>query len=249
MWTIGYICHIEVGFIYITYSHCNSFIKFETPNEFILYEIVLIHLGKDEEIVEVQHYDDKRPIEFVYSYQSTLLRIVKDNFITGDFVKRIETSYSRLLSHDYLSHIIKTDDIGFLLEYINNIDIKNLAVNRTINIFDITDDEGNYKSSRVECTDFKDTYLNKLLYIDGFYSPTCVNNTPTMMPYKSFSDAVARIAKVTEKEAIRKYSKREHLRMLLEECMAIKDEFQIEQNNILKQANYYLNYPINKNCK
>lgn len=261
MWTIGYINDIKDDAIYVTYSHVDKNIEFRTLEKFALYEIVSIHLEhkwnnyggveweddewEDGEIVDIAHFDENIRTEFVYSYQETLLNIIRDDYINGDFAQRLKNKFSRFLIDDFLDLIIR-DDIDQLTHYVNSISIEELVKHRKIRIIETKDKYGEYTGCKVECTDYRDTYLNGLLHIYGSYSPWCVNNTPERLPRETYNQTVERVAKTTAFLAIKNYSKMRHLQILLDECLQIKEEYKTKKENIHKIANEYMNYPLNK---
>lgn len=260
MITIGYISDIENSGVYVTYSHVDKDIYFYTESNYNIGDIVAIELetkfdpiiGNNysyEEIVGLRpiHDIDSSLIKYIYAYQDCLFRIAFDNYCTEDFLKEIKCNgISSILYEEFLDFIISSDAFQYIVAYVSDVDISELIDKRNVSLCDITDKYGDYKGSRIECTDYGDSYINSLLRIVGSYSPICINNSPQQFPGETYMQAVNRIINSTAIDAKKNYSKVEHLSHLLKEIILIKQLYELEKSKVRKEAEKYLGYSFDK---
>lgn len=263
MITIGYISDIKNGDVYVTYSHVDKNICFHTEPNYNIGDIVAVELETKfdpiietvcnnysyEEIVGLQsiHNIDTSIIKYIYSYQDYLFRIAFDNYCTDVFFQKIKSNgISSILYEKFLDTIISSDSFQYIVAYVSDTDISELIDKRNVSLYDITDKYGDYIGSRIECTDFGDSYINSFLHIIGSYSPICVNNSPKQLPGETYMQAVNRTINSTATNAKKNYSKVEHLSRLLKEVLLTKQLYESEKNRIHKEAEKYLGYSFAK---
>lgn len=263
MITIGYISDIKNGDVYVTYSHVDRDICFHTEPNYNIGDIVAVELETKfdsiieticnnysyEEIVGLRsiHNIDVSTIEYVYSYQDYLFRIAFDNYCTEEFFQAIKCNgISSILYDKFLDLMIFGNSIQYIVKYVSDTNISELIDKRNVSLYDITDKYGDYKGSRIECTDYGDSYINSLLRIIGSYSPICVNNSPKQLSGETYQQAVNRTINITAINAKKNYSKEEHLSCLLKEVLLIKQLYESEKSRVYKEAEKYLGYSFAK---
>lgn len=263
MITIGYISDIKNGDVYVTYSHVDKDICFHAEQNYNIGDIVAVELVTKfdpiietvcnnysyEEIVGLRPIQDidTSIIEYVYSYQDYLFRIAFNNYCTENFFREIKhNGISSILYEKFLDLIISSDSFQYIVAYVSDTDISNLIDKRNVSLYDITDKYGDYKCSRIECTDYCDSYLNSFLHITGSYSPVCINNSPKQLLGETYMQAVNRTINSTAINLKKNYSKVEHLSHLLKEILLIKQLYESEKNKVHKEAEKYLGFSFFK---
>ena len=258
MITIGYISDIKNDDVYITYSHVDKDICFHTESNYNIGDIVAVELETKfgpiinysyEEIVGLRsiYNIDASTIKYVYSYQDYLFRIAFGNYCTEEFFQEIKRNgISSILYEKFLDLIISSDSFQYIVAYVSDTDISELIDKRNVSLYNITDKYGDYKESRIECTDYGDSYINSFLRIIGSYSPICINNSPKQFPRETYMQAVNRTINSTAINAKKNYSKVEHLSHLLKEILLVKQLYVSEKFRVHKEAEKYLGYSFAK---
>lgn len=262
MWTIVYIHNIKNKIAYITYSHVDQdtpYLLNKDKGMFHAWDIIAIGLQEHIYNNGIVHYDiidiahiqdfDTCLITYFYEYQSCLMNIAFDNFVTNSFINKLKhMDISTILIDKYLNSIVNNSGVIDIANYVDSISIAKLVQDRIIVVEEYEyDKNGDYSyRCRINCTTYKDSYLNSLLYFVGSYSPTCCNNFPKQLPHETYNQAVKRLEEETKQQALKRYCKYEHLLFLLKECISIKSLYQQEIENTFNTACKYINY--NKPC-
>ena len=102
MWTIGYIHYITNKIAYITYSHVDQDIPYQLKcNKGLFHAWDIIAVGLQEhiyngianydiiDIIKIQNFDISL-IEYFYDYQSSLMNIAFNNFVTNSFINELK---------------------------------------------------------------------------------------------------------------------------------------------------------------
>lgn len=113
MWTIGYIHYITNKIAYITYSHVDQDIPYQLKCDkglFHAWDIIAVGLQEHIyngianydiiDIIKIQNFDISL-IEYFYDYQSSLMNIAFNNFVTNSFINE--------LKHEGISEIFIED--------------------------------------------------------------------------------------------------------------------------------------------
>lgn len=261
MWTIGYIHYITNTIAYITYSHVDQDIPYQLKCDkglFHAWDIIAVGLQEHIyngianydiiDIIKIQNFDISL-IEYFYDYQSSLMNIAFNNFVTNSFINELKhEGISEIFIEDFLNKILNNNGIIYIASYVESISIDKLVNERKIVIEEYEYDKNGDHSyrCRINCTKYKDSYLNSLLYVYGSYSPTCCNNSPKQLPNETYSQAVKRIEEETKQQALKRYCKYEHLLHLLKECLIIRSLYKQEIEKIYNIAFKYMKY--NKSC-
>lgn len=177
------------------------------------------------------------------------MNIAFNNFVTNSFINELKhEGISEIFIEDFLNKILNNNGIIYIANYVESISIDKLVNERKIVIEEYKyDKNGDYSyRCRINCTKYKDSYLNSLLYVYGSYSPTCCNNSPKQLPNETYSQAVKRIEEETKQQALKRYCKYEYLLHLLKECLIIRPLYKQEVEKIYNIAFKYMKY--NKSC-
>lgn len=256
MQTIGFISNIENNILYLTYTHLDYNIPFKSRDvrHFNIKDIVGIELKECIsnsgiaycEITNVCNFsqiEDLSQIQIFYEYQKYLIVIAQNKFDSNNFYNKLNELGISTILYIHLSDILKSN-LDFINDYVSKISIEELISSRKVDLIESEYDKNGDCSYRcyIECTNYQDSYLNKLLRLTGSYSPTCVNNKPVVLPHETYQQAVNRIIKESKNNALAQYSKIGHIQQLLNECKIIKSLYDSEKQSILSQAKKYYDY-------
>lgn len=252
-YTIGFISGNTPCGVLLTWTHNNKDIRFNTDQKHIIGEVVIIKQSyeiingfatyKNLELLSVNDICvDALTLE--YSYQSSLIILAYKDYISDEFVRRLESlKFSTVIIKKYLKDILFDDSIDNLSTYVSNIDIRRLISTRNAGLYEITNKDGDFSCYRLDCTDYEDNYLNRLLRVQGSYSPYCVNNSlPRPTKYVTLQQHVDKIIKDSEIAAEQNYSRIRHLAFLLEEVKDIQDEYLKYKEDAFLTAKKYMDY-------
>ena len=178
MWTIGYIHYITNKIAYITYSHVDEDIPYQLKCDkglFHAWDIIAVGLQEHIyngianydiiDIIKIQNFDISL-IEYFYDYQSSLMNIAFNNFVTNSFINELKhEGISEIFIEDFLNKILNNNGIIYIANYVESISIDKLVNERKIVIEEYEYDRNGDHSyrCRINCTKYKDSYLNSLL--------------------------------------------------------------------------------------
>jgi hypothetical protein len=134
-----------------------------------------------------------------------------------------------------------------LVNYINNFNIREFTNQFKIDIHSYlhrTSDGDEDERCELCYPPTESSYIKSFYPRFGGWAQCCGNNYPKQRPYETYEQAVRRLEAEIKSNLIKMYSKEKHLIHLIQECIFIKEEYQREKNNIYKDANKYLGYPI-----
>lgn len=145
MWTIGYIHYITNKIAYITYSHVDQDIPYQLKcNKGLFHAWDIIAVGLQEhiyngianydiiDIIKIQNFDISL-IEYFYDYQSSLMNIAFNNFVTNSFINELKhVGISEILIEDFLDRIFNNNGIIYIASYVESISIDKLVNERKI---------------------------------------------------------------------------------------------------------------------
>lgn len=117
------------------------------------------------DIIKIQNFDISL-IEYFYDYQSSLMNIAFNNFVTNSFINKLKhEGISEIFIEDFLNKILNNNGIIYIANYVESISIDKLVNERKIVVEEYEYDKNGDHSyrCRINSTKYKDSYLNSLL--------------------------------------------------------------------------------------
>lgn len=186
-------------------------------------------------------------IHYIYKYQEALVKVQTNNYMSREFHSQLEREkISELIRKEYLNDIVKLDSFQNIICHIESTNIHELLAKRTVELVDdsyITKDGEERTLYHIESTDYKDSYLNMLLKLEGSYYWLCGHrNTISPKPGETLKEAVKRLAKESAEKAPTIYNKVDHYLCLFNEIKHVKQTYAEYRNKTLEMAKKYLGY-------